>query len=231
MLLRLVVGSRRWSSSSSSFRGAARQEGLAEVRRLASFAPLSFVEELREVRAGGKPFGAEALSASKGFKFPELPATNLDGSEVTLPEYFEKRVTLVAVSTRQVGAVKLASWIVPLAQRLCASSRAKNSTKIVELTIVENPVARLFRSWFLANLRRGENDPLLHHSTLLRIGDTSAQRAALGMANRLVGYVFLVDHRGRVRFRASGAATDDELALLFDQTVGLVADRERSQGV
>lgn len=149
---------------------------------------LSLVDEIRQLRlTGGKPFAAEAVAETTAAKFPEMRAINLDGVDVTLPSFFEKRVTLVAISMRQIGAEKLSSWIVPLAIRTCSSSRAKNHTKIVQLSVAESPVAHIFRSWFLSNLRRLETDPLLHHTTILRIGDSTVQRVALGMTNRLVG--------------------------------------------
>lgn len=199
-------------------------------RRAISVSPLqmSFVQELSELRkTQGKPFRAQMLKEGETFMFPEMKSLLLDGSEVTLPSFFENRVTLVAFSMRQVGAEKLKSWTSPLAERACSSSKSRRHTKIIQVSLVENFIASMFKSYYLKNLRRlEETDPLLHHTTLLRLGDSTKHRDVLGMRNRLVGYVFLVDHRGMVRFRASGEAEKDELDLLFDQTVRLVRDKE-----
>jgi hypothetical protein len=43
----------------------------------------------------------------------------------------------------------------------------------------------------------------------------------------LVGYVYLLDQEGRVRFRGSGSPTEDELQLLFQVTEECVSERER----
>lgn len=181
-LVRSILG----PTPSNSFWGMHKR--LSHQLSRSSRAPLSFVEEIQELRrTAGKPFSAEKLADSQTFKFPEMRAINLDGVDITLPSFFQKRVTLIAISMRQIGAEKLSSWISPLAVRTCSSSRAKNHTKIVQLSVVENPVARLFQSWFLSNLRRLETDPLLHHTTILRIGDSTDQRRVLGMSNRLVG--------------------------------------------
>jgi len=183
--------------------------------------------------ASANSSSAPPASSQMPFAFPEIEATDLEGAAVTLPQSFESRVTLVAVSFRQIGTETLGSWIAPLARRLVASSRARNHTKIVQLTILEHSFLRLFRPWILAEQRRQEaksQEPdLVRTNKLVRIGDTESQRESLGIHNRLAGYVYLVDHEARVRFRASGAATDTELDILFDQTVRLVAEREGSR--
>lgn len=156
-----------------------------------------------------------------------MEATNLDGDAVSLPLIFDKRVTMVAISFRSVGEQALATWLKPLSERVVASSRARNHTRLIQLTIIENSFARFFRSWILSNLAKLNSHPLATTTHLLRIGDSETQRNALRMQNRLAGYVFLVDHNAKVRFHASGAASEDDLKLLFDTTVDLVAERER----
>lgn len=42
-------------------------------------------------------------------------------------------------------------------------------------------------------------------------GDAYEFRKVLGVPNLLSGYVFLLDRKGRVRWRASGMATEQEL--------------------
>ncbi|KAL2654259.1 hypothetical protein R1flu_022387 [Riccia fluitans] len=51
--------------------------------------------------------------------------------------------------------------------------------------------------------------------TLYAFGDLYYLRKELGIPNMLSGYVFLVDTKGRVRWRASGFATAEELASMI----------------
>ena len=186
---------------------------------------LSLVEELREIRVtDGKPVMARREPPS--VVFPAFGALDVDGSDVELPRMLRQRVTLVGVSMRQIGAKHLKSWSEPFARRVHLSPRANDHTGMVHVSLVENPILRLFKSWLLRDLRKAETDLSLQRRSCLRIGDVSEIRKTLGVDNRLVGYVFLLDHEGKVHFRGSGLATEAELEQLFDVAHELVAERE-----
>mmetsp|Transcript_6337 Transcript_6337/g.8915 ORF Transcript_6337/g.8915 Transcript_6337/m.8915 type:complete len:225 (-) Transcript_6337:30-704(-) len=193
---------------------------------------MSLMQEVRDLTAsGGKPIPARVIPASTAYTFPIMKAKSLDGEEVELPGFLDKKVTLIAISFRQIGQRHLPSWTTPLAQRVMSSSRAKTHTEIAQLSIIENSFISFFESWIIANLRRTqvEIDPLFHCRQFLRIADSEKQRKILGMKNSLCGYAFLLDHHARVRFTASGTATDADLDLLFDTTVNLVTEKEKEE--
>ena len=186
---------------------------------------LSIVEELREIRVtDGKPVMARREAAE--VTFPAFDALDVDGSEVRVPGMLRQRVTLVGVSMRQIGAKSLRSWSEPFARRVHLSPRAHEHTGMLHVSLVENPFLRLFKSWLLRDLRKAETDLSLQRRSCLRVGDVSEIRATLGIENRLVGYVFLLDHEGKVHFRGSGEANEAELKILFDVALKLVERRE-----
>ncbi|CAI5966677.1 unnamed protein product [Closterium sp. NIES-64] len=96
---------------------------------------------------------------------------------------------------------------------------------------------RPVRSWLLSSLRGAEAkqqarladgvgsegvDRVL--TNVYAFGDTWDFRKKLGIINRLTGYAFLVDGKGRVRWRASGIASDDEVTCLLSTTDKLLKE-------
>lgn len=60
---------------------------------------------------------------------------------------------------------------------------------------------------------------------LYYFGDLSALIDQLGMSNRLTGYVYLLDSRGRIRWHGSGAPTEDDITSLQAAADELLAAR------
>ena len=102
-------------------------------------------------------------------------------------------------------------------------------TATAHCSLIEQPVFRFtwLRNWLLRDLRKAATDISLNTWNCLKIGDVAPIRQELGLDNRLVGYVYLLDQEGRVRFRGSGSPTEDELQLLFQVTEECVSERER----
>ncbi|CAI7762815.1 unnamed protein product [Closterium sp. NIES-54] len=96
---------------------------------------------------------------------------------------------------------------------------------------------RPIRSWLLSSLRGAEAkqharladaadsegvDGVL--TNVYAFGDTWEFRKKLGIVNRLTGYAFLVDAKGRVRWRASGTASDEEMSCMLSATHKLMKE-------
>lgn len=189
---------------------------------------LSLVEELREIRVtDGKP--VLSRNEDNGVAFPAFEAFDVDGTTVTLPPLMRSRVTLVGVSMRQLGAKNLQTWTSPFARRVHLSPRAIEHTGMLHISLVDNNFLRIFKKWLLKDLRKAETDLSLQRRSCLKIGDVADIRKTLDVTNRLVGYVFLLDHEGVIRWRGSGVATEPELADLFTTTLKLVEEREGGQ--
>ncbi|KAL2623847.1 hypothetical protein R1flu_008092 [Riccia fluitans] len=99
------------------------------------------------------------------------------------------------------------------------SFHASQSVELLQVSVVD--------SWFLSLrsvrslLLKSMSSPVLSTGsqppgrTLYAFGDSYYFRKELGIPNMLSGYVFLVDTKGRVRWRASGFATAEELASMI----------------
>jgi len=141
----------------------------------------------------------------------------------------KRRVTLVGVSFRAIGAAQSREWLEPFGRRVYLTYRGMAHTATAHCSLIEQPVFRFtwLRNWLLRDLRKAATDISLNTWNCLKIGDVAPIRHQLNLDNRLVGYVYLLDQEGRVRFRGSGSPTEDELQLLFQVTEECVSERER----
>ncbi|KAI3436178.1 hypothetical protein D9Q98_002233 [Chlorella vulgaris] len=102
---------------------------------------------------------------------------------------------------------------------------------LYEMAIVEGVVMRMWPFKQLL-LRGGANSAAkyafpcrhLHH-----FGDMQALRSSLHLTNLLTGYVFLIDSRGRLRWRGSGSPTKEELDTLLRCTEQLLQEEQAQQ--
>ena len=161
--------------------------------------------------------------------FPTFDAVDVDGTAVAFPALLKRRVTLVGVSFRAIGAAQSREWLEPFGRRVYLTYRGMAHTATAHCSLIEQPVFRFtwLRNWLLRDLRKAATDISLNTWNCLKIGDVAPIRQQLGLDNRLVGYVYLLDQEGRVRFRGSGSPTEDELQLLFQVTEECVSERER----
>ena len=161
--------------------------------------------------------------------FPTFDAVDVDGTAVAFPALLKRRVTLGGVSFRAIGAAQSREWVGPFGRRVYLTYRGMAHTATAHCSLIEQPVFRFtwLRNWLLRDLRKAATDISLNTWNCLKIGDVAPIRQELGLDNRLVGYVYLLDQEGRVRFRGSGSPTEDELQLLFQVTEECVSERER----
>ena len=189
---------------------------------------LSFAEELMQHRkTQGKTVAARREDGAVAF--PTFDAVDVDGTAVAFPALLKRRVTLVGVSFRAIGAAQSREWLEPFGRRVYLTYRGMAHTATAHCSLIEQPVFRFtwLRNWLLRDLRKAATDISLNTWNCLKIGDVAPIRQQLGLDNRLVGYVYLLDQEGRVRFRGSGSPTEDELQLLFQVTEECVSERER----
>jgi len=176
-----------------------------------------FHEVMELQKTKGKPYMAmkTVRPADKAETFPDLKAENLMDHEIHLPSALVGKVSLVAISFKQFGFLQLDSWIQPF---LDASSAAKKDKKrvsqVIQLSMTEGGIiANLLRGSMVSGLR--EAIPVERHpNSLVHIGKIHDFCDALRIGNQLVGHVFLVDQKGKVRWSGCGEAEAEELDRL-----------------
>ncbi|PLW43723.1 hypothetical protein PCANC_19436 [Puccinia coronata f. sp. avenae] len=102
-------------------------------------------------------------------------------------------------------------------ENLCGCLSEENNLQLVRLNVQENPLKSWLVSLFINNLRK--TVPASQHSGYM-LSNQSLEyvREPLGMVNKLLGYVYLVDWNMKVRWAACGFANADEVAALLSGT-------------
>jgi mitochondrial ATPase complex subunit ATP10 len=193
-------------------------------------------------RTGEKPVLAnpELIEEASAQVFPTISGVrSLSGQVVTFPAHFvrknrahdvEAQCTLLAISFRDFGFRQLPSWIDPFTAAFSKHDRVE----VLKLNVANNWFDRFFLRPIIAMLNRRNTDPAEHDTTFLHFGNTDHLCDALRMRNILVGYVFLLDGIGRVRFAGSGEATEEEvehlISLTKKMTPLIVSTNERQHG-
>ena len=201
-----------------------------------------YVNDFKELRANqGKVFAAsDSLWGSEASKpFPALPFVNREDKPAQVPvvaaDDGSVKATLVCIAFRNGAEEMLLSWSDPFKSQFAGDS----STRVCELSLVDSALMGSwpFRGMILrgagpvraAPTSPGDSLPIMHPSTdyVFHFGETREARKALGITNMLTGYVFLLDSRGRVRWRGSGMSEQWEVDALLRCSMQLVGDSKQ----
>ncbi len=146
-----------------------------------------------------------------GMKFPEIKATSLAGSEVTLPDSAEGYVTLVAIAFERQAQGILDSWLAPFSENFGDTTGAT----FYEVPMIEGFWGKMFSKTIDDGMRRGIPEEK-HKNVVTYYGDTGEYRRILSMDDKSLGYVFLLDRDGFIRWRGQGFATVEGIKEMID---------------
>eukprot|EP00850_Spirogloea_muscicola_P014294 SM000101S09292 [mRNA] locus=s101:502667:505453:+ [translate_table: standard] len=199
-------------------------------------------KELRKTRGKLHTTPTAPVPATTARLFPSLSVFRGDGVPVAIPTSSSSgpAVTLVCLSFRANSQEMVSSWLVPFA----AQTRTPGDAECYEVSVIESPVLSLpfVRPLLLRSMRRPQRrstavsqdqqlpeaaargqeasssqpvaDTTVQPQVVYLFGDTWQLRKDLDIKNRLTGHAFLVDAEHRLRWRATGMATADEVQLL-----------------
>ncbi|KAG0608330.1 hypothetical protein M758_8G097200 [Ceratodon purpureus] len=201
-----------------------------EKARLEDELNRGYFDDFREMKkTGGKiAIASTSLTPVAGSpKFPSLEVCIPKGATLTLPlENFN--ATLVCIAFRASAQPMVLSWSSPFAQKFSVSTLC-DSVQVFEVSVIESTLLALWPiKWLLLRMVRrsqsvdGVNE--LERKVVYAFGDAYEFRKVLGIPNLLSGYAFLLDRRGRVRWRASGMATKEELESMTTCTTRLLQE-------
>lgn len=183
-----------------------------------------YFDDFRDFRdKNGKIFLApeKLIPADKALHFPPINVTlGTDRSSVQFPlldqpdETNKKLSSLVCIAYRAGAQDMIESWAIPF------SDTFKHTEKVglYELALIESPIMGLwpFRSILTSSGAKSQAKYGIPAEYLYYFNnDTDVLRKALYMTNRLTGYVYLLDAKGRVRWRGSGYPGSSELKSLI----------------
>lgn len=182
-----------------------------------------YFDDFRDFRdSGGKVFLApkNLVAGKEAHAFPQMQVFLPDGSEVLYPPSAgacggeTPGVSLVCAAFRAGAQDMLEAWSRPFGEQF----QGRSQVHYYELALIESSLMSMFpfRSMMLrsAAAAASASQLPLKPRHLFHFGSTDGIRSQLFMANKLTGYIYLLDAQQRIRWRASGNPTEQELQSL-----------------
>lgn len=210
----LPVAIRPIHMSSSSLDKNSRRDKLIKEK--------GYFHEMVELnKTGGKLFVAsnELSKPSASINFPSFQGDSISNGSLVMPSASIGKVSLVGISFKQYGFEQIISWMEPLQNEYnimknTSKPKSKHRFQIMYFSMTEGGM--------LASLLRGSMKSGLsktiprefHDTSVVYVGVLDKICEKLNIDNRLVGHMFLLDEKARVRWHGCGDATEEELVNL-----------------
>jgi len=195
-----------------------------EKERLRDELNRGYFDDFRDIKKSGGKIAQASTSLTPVAASPRFPPLEVHvpkgGPALTLP-IENSNATLICMAFRASAQPMVVSWSSPFAQNFSVSP----SINVFEVSVIESSVLSLWPiKRLLLRIMRGSQKEgnALERKVVYAFGDTYDFRKLLGVPNLLSGYVFLLDRKGRVRWRASGMATEEELESMASCTTRLL---------
>ena len=158
-----------------------------------------------------KPTGTGVI----GLKFPALTTDSLAGNKVTLPDSAKGKVTLIVISFKRDAQSQNDSWLGPFEKEF-----GQNQGYF----FYEVPMIRR-RFVFMAPLIDGGMRAAIpnekHKNVITFYGDVEPYKQALKITDIYLGYAYLLDQEGIIRWQGQGTAKAEDIKLMIETAKGL----------
>lgn len=152
-----------------------------------------------------------------GTRFPALSALTLAGTNKTLPDAAAGKVALIVIAFVRGAQEMINSWVLPFEEEFLPSA----DIVVYEVPMIESALWRPARLMIDGGMRSGI-PPGKHDYVITWYGSAATYREALGMEDRSLAYIFLLDRDGIIRWEGKGFADSDGLALLLKTASALM---------
>ncbi|GAA99277.1 uncharacterized protein L969DRAFT_386747 [Mixia osmundae IAM 14324] len=183
-----------------------QERRMKERRHLIEEVGKGYFQDMNEIRwHGGKLWlGPPTLiRADKSLYFPNIQgiALSTKGQRHTT-DLLTDKVSLLAILSTQVSAEHVQTYVEPVLEQFQAEPRFQ----VVQINLQENKLKSFLVSMFLSTLRKATPEHL-HDTYILSHQDMEYLREPLGMMNKHLGYVYLIDDQCRIRWAAVDLAS------------------------
>lgn len=145
-----------------------------------------------------------------GLKFPALTTDSLAGNKVNLPDSAKGKVTLVVLSFKRDSQSQNDSWLGPF---------EKEFGQQEGYVFYEVPMIRR-RFVFMAPLIDGGMRAAIpnekHKNVITFYGDVEPYKQTLKITDIYLGYAYLLDQDGIIRWQGQGTAKAEDIKLLIE---------------
>ena len=152
-----------------------------------------------------------------GARFPALLARTLAGTKKKLPDAAAGKVALIVVAFVRSAQEMIDSWVLPFEEEFYQSAHVV----VYEVPMIESLLWRPARAMIDGGMRSGI-PPGKHDYVITWYGNASPYREALGMEDRSLAYLFLLDRDGVIRWEGKGFADSNGVAVLLNTVKALL---------
>jgi hypothetical protein len=144
-----------------------------------------------------------------GIKFPTLSADSLAGDTVTLPDSVKGRVALVVMSFKRDSQNQNDSWLGPFEKEF----GQKQGFFFYEVPMIRRRF--VFMAPLIDSGMRAAIPGEKHKNVVTFYGDVEPYQQALKIQDIYLGYAFLLDRQGVIRWHGQGMAKSEDIKALL----------------
>ncbi|DBA04793.1 TPA: hypothetical protein N0F65_004430 [Lagenidium giganteum] len=165
----------------------------------------------------------ELITVDKAVAVPSLMTKALDNSDRDVRVIATSgKITLLLTSFKNFGMNMLPAWRDAFLEiPHVAQDKQHAQFDVVTLNIIEDWYMKLVQGSITRGLQE-KTPPELHERTLAHFGRCDDFRTVLDLNNSFVGYVHLIDSKGRIRWIAAGEVSEAEKQNLAKVTKELL---------
>jgi len=200
-----------------------QEKRLEQRRHLMREATRGYFHDLNATRKyGGKTWIAPSkmIRQEAALYFPDIVGKTLDkGNPVHTTHLCQGKISVISMLSTKISEVQTASFVNPANEAFLSNP----NYRFIQINLQENLLKSLLVSMFLSSLR--QTIPVELQPTYLVSGQNMEYvRDSLGMVNKHIGYVYLLDEHLKVRWAACGDAKLEEADALRT-SVGVLLNR------
>ncbi|KAH7886843.1 ATPase assembly factor ATP10 [Phlebopus sp. FC_14] len=173
-------------------------------------------------RHGGKTWIAPnvMIREDKALYFPNISGSRLDTRQKThTADICQGRISVISMLSTRMSEVHVKGFVSPTNARYLSNPLYQH----VQINLQENLLKSWLVSLFLSSIAK-EVPAQLHPTYLVSNQDMEYVREPLGIVNKHVGYVYLVDEQLKVRWAGCADAKVEE-AKALEQCTGVLLNR------
>lgn len=144
-----------------------------------------------------------------GFRFPEVTAETLAGTQKTLPDAAQGAPALIVVAFVREAQEMIDSWVTPIREEF----QGTDAIAVYELPVIASAIWRPMHRIIDGGMRSGI--PVRDHDYVMTVyHNASGLTDELEIDDRSLAYVYLIDSHGTIRWQGSGFAETQTLYRL-----------------
>lgn len=201
---------------------------MASRKSIVTQATRGYFHDFHAIKShGGKTWRAPStlIKDDRSLWFPRIQGTRLsDKRKTNTVDLFRNKISIVALLGSKISEEHTRSFYSDTLQHY----KGHPKFQLVQINLQTNPLKSYLVSLFLSSLR-SQIHPSLQETYLLSGQNIELEQEAIGFHNKHVGYTYLVDEKGRIRW-AGGAFAEQAEKNALRACTAVLLDRVQDEG-